>query len=88
VIGALFVRPLVRTSWGASRPALVLLVATGLASAWGALDEIHQLFTPNRSCDWRDWVADTAGALVGALSYIGVVTHRVRQRLRRTGEAP
>jgi VanZ family protein len=86
VIGALLVRPLVRTSWGAGRAAVVLLVAICLASAWGALDELHQLFTPNRSCDWRDWLADTVGAFVGGLAYVGVLRYRARQRLRAQGE--
>lgn len=83
VIGALFMRPLSRTSWGVARPRLALLCAVGLASAWGALDELHQLFTPNRACDWRDWVADTAGAVVGVLAVHGVVIARRRRRTRR-----
>lgn len=33
-----------------------------LVSAFGASDEIHQSFTPGRSADFRDWVADTLGA--------------------------
>ena len=81
VIGALFLRPLGRTSWGTRRPMLAVLVATALASAWGVLDELHQLFTPNRSCDWRDWIADTVGAFVGALAFLGVVRARLRRSL-------
>jgi VanZ family protein len=36
---------------------------TGLlvASCYGATDEIHQLWTPHRSSDVMDWVADTVG---------------------------
>lgn len=33
-------------------------------SLYGVTDELHQLFVRNRSCDFYDWVADTAGALV------------------------
>lgn len=29
-------------------------------------DEIHQLFVPGRSCEWRDILIDCSGALVGA----------------------
>ena len=47
-------------------PGRVLPWAVLLASAYGASDEIHQAFVPNRSCDLRDWIADTAGAAVGA----------------------
>jgi len=75
VIGALLLRLLRRTSWGA-RATVAVLLAVVMTSAWGALDEVHQLLTPNRSSDWRDWVADTAGALVGALIYLAAVRAR------------
>jgi VanZ family protein len=32
-------------------------------SLWGAVDEVHQLFIPNRACTWQDWVADTVGVV-------------------------
>ncbi|HEY3359889.1 MAG TPA: VanZ family protein [Polyangia bacterium] len=66
VLGLLLARPLARPGLGLGVGAQVF-AAMCLASAWGALDEMHQLFTPNRSCDVRDWVADTVGALLGAL---------------------
>lgn len=40
--------------------------AVALAAAWGGLDELHQHFTPGRSSDVKDFLADVAGALVGA----------------------
>lgn len=55
------------------KPTLSLL-ATSLitivfCSAVGAFDEWHQTFTPNRSGnDPFDWMADTLGGLLGALS--------------------
>jgi VanZ family protein len=48
---------------GVRRAALLALLA---ASAYGASDEIHQSFVPNRDCSARDWAADTAGAALGA----------------------
>lgn len=39
-----------------------LIAAVLLTSLYGASDEIHQMFTPGRSPDVVDWVADTAGA--------------------------
>lgn len=36
-------------------------------SALGAVDEWHQSFIPGRSMSVADWVADTAGAIVGVL---------------------
>ncbi len=37
------------------------------ASFYGMTDEVHQAFVPFRESSWLDWVADTAGAVVGAL---------------------
>ena len=34
---------------------------------YGASDEFHQLFVPGRVADVLDWLADTAGGLVGVL---------------------
>lgn len=39
------------------------LGAVAIAAAWGALDEYHQSFVPNRSADVHDWVADAIGAV-------------------------
>jgi len=36
-------------------------------SVYGCLDEIHQMFIPNRSAEVLDWVADVTGAVLGAL---------------------
>lgn len=38
-----------------------------ICSFYGATDEFHQLFTPNRTCDFFDWLGDTAGALIAIL---------------------
>ena len=38
-----------------------------LASIYGALDEIHQIFVPGRFADILDWLADLAGTLLGVL---------------------
>jgi VanZ family protein len=50
----------------------VRLVAVGamlLTSLYAASDEIHQSFTPMRTMDIRDWVADSIGGMVGAAVY-------------------
>src|SRR3954470_7993034 len=45
----------------------VCLVAIALISAYGAFDEVHQLWTPSRSgLSFGDWLADTLGASAGA----------------------
>ncbi len=38
-----------------------------IASVYGALDEIHQIFIPGRFAEVLDWLADTAGAVLGVL---------------------
>ncbi|THI85055.1 MAG: VanZ family protein [Nitrospira sp. CG24A] len=50
-----------------ARQALVLAVVT--ASIYGITDEVHQFFVPFRESSWLDWLADTAGAAIGALSW-------------------
>lgn len=44
-----------------------------LTSAYGLFDEIHQSYTPGRTCSVYDWVADVIGACLGSIAYIGVV---------------
>lgn len=44
-----------------------VLLAIALASLYGASDEFHQLFVPQRSCDAADWAVDTVAAALGAL---------------------
>jgi len=38
-----------------------------ITSLYGASDEFHQYFVPNRSSEIQDWLADFAGALVAVL---------------------
>jgi len=58
---ALFVFMALRLGLGV-KPGLAAMAAFVFASFYGGTDEIHQLFTPGRSCDINDWIADTAGA--------------------------
>ena len=38
---------------------------------YGVFDEIHQLFVPNRSAEFLDWVADIFGSVFGSfLAYV------------------
>jgi VanZ family protein len=50
-----------------ARQAVVLAIVT--VSVFGLTDEVHQYFVPFRESSWQDWVADTAGAAIGALSW-------------------
>jgi VanZ family protein len=60
--------------WGASRQVAshALLFAIVAASLYGMTDEAHQLFVPFRESSWKDWLADTVGAAIGALSWWAV----------------
>jgi VanZ family protein len=42
-----------------------LLLALLFCLLYGASDEIHQYFVPNRECNFFDWLADATGALLG-----------------------
>ena len=50
-----------------ARQAVVLAILT--ASVYGLTDEVHQAFVPLRESSWQDWLADTIGAAIGALSW-------------------
>jgi VanZ family protein len=50
-----------------ARQAVVLAIVT--ASVFGLTDEVHQLFVPFRESSWQDWLADTIGAVIGAMSW-------------------
>jgi VanZ family protein len=50
-----------------ARQAVVLAIVT--ASVYGVTDEVHQFFVPFRESSWQDWLADTIGAVIGAISW-------------------
>ena len=65
-LAALLARALIGEGVNLGRACLLAVVLT---SAYGATDEFHQWFVPMRSSDVRDWVADSAGAAIGAACY-------------------
>ncbi len=50
----------------------IAAAAVGIASLFGITDEFHQSFVPSRTCDVLDWVADTLGAISGALVALAI----------------
>ena len=54
--------------------AIAIVIAAILTSAYGASDEVHQMFVPLRTSDVHDWFADTLGALAGAIAFRAVST--------------
>jgi VanZ family protein len=66
VLGILCLRGMRRTS---SLPrGRAVIIAAVITALYGVSDELHQMFTPKRSADWHDAVADAAGGLAGALA--------------------
>jgi VanZ family protein len=61
------------------------LLSVGVASFYGMADEIHQMFIPGRNCEFLDWIADTAGALIGSLIvYFALfIIHKQKKRKLR-----
>jgi VanZ family protein len=64
VLGLLLTRQIseASTRWRAAALAIVI------ALAFAAADEWHQRFIPGRSTELADWIADSLGAAVGALT--------------------
>ena len=56
-----------------------------LAVAWGALDEVHQAFVPDRSAGLGDWALDAVGAALGLVAFLWA---RAVLRARRRGDRP
>jgi VanZ family protein len=57
-------------SLGGAAPRRAGLWGAGLASLYGATDELHQLFVPDRSADVLDLGADALGAAIGAALFL------------------
>lgn len=80
-LGLLFARAF--AGYGA-RPNPALVLGLFFASAYGATDELHQLYTPGRSPSWADWIADTLGAVTGALFWVKLIAPRLTAVAERT----
>lgn len=67
VLGVLFLRALAgglpaRISFGTAA------LAVALTTAYGATDEVHQMFVPGRFADWNDLLADGIGGALAAFA--------------------
>ncbi len=50
-----------------------------LCTIYGLLDEIHQIFVPNRSAEFLDWVADVLGTLLGVI-VVKIIIKNLKQK--------
>jgi VanZ family protein len=66
-----------------------IILAIGIVSLYGISDEFHQFFTPNRSVEIFDWLADTAGAVTAGLLW-QVTTHKrqIKKKLLAMEKTP
>ena len=79
VLGILFLLPLCGGRLLQIR-GVTAAMAVLLATLYGAFDEVHQAFTPHRSPDVRDLVADCLGAAAGAGAILLLIA--IARRLR------
>jgi VanZ family protein len=71
LLGALVLRALANGRWSGVTGATAWR-AWLIAAAYGASDEIHQLFVPGRTATVGDWIADTTGAAAAVLTLVTV----------------
>lgn len=64
-----------------SRHPAHIFVAVAIASAWGGLLEIWQMFLPYRTAEWADFVADSAGAATFGLVHWAWVRRELGERV-------
>ena len=58
-----------------------LLFSLLFTMIYGASDEIHQYFVPNRDSDFFDWLADAAGAFLGLLILLTAAKWKLRKNI-------
>lgn len=54
----------------------LILICWCAGTTYAATDEIHQLFVPGRSCQFRDVCIDSAGVLTGILLF-SLIKHKI-----------
>ena len=83
-LGFFFLLPATNGRWS-NVTGWTVAVAVVLSAVYGASDEFHQIFTPGRTADVRDLLADVIGATIGAGSMLVVKwvvdRWRIRQRV-------
>ncbi len=66
-----------------------IILAIGITSLYGISDEFHQFFTPHRSVDIFDWMADTVGAVTaGFLWQMSVYKLQIKEKSLAMDKTP
>jgi len=71
---------------GIDRSLLVTLSVLAVGFTIGLLDEVYQLIVPGRMTEFLDWVADSAGIVIGnriAMAYLSRRSARRTARMER-----
>ena len=69
-------------AWFAGGRVLPHWLTIGMGWMYGVVDELHQMFVPNRIPSFLDWVADATGVVIGyvvALAILLAVTRGNRE---------
>jgi VanZ family protein len=82
ILGALVVRA-ARVTWPRWTGKRTVAMAMIFCVLYGASDEFHQAFTPMRTPDWRDLLADMIGGAIGGLSCAAILTLLFARPVRR-----
>jgi VanZ family protein len=59
-----------------------------ISSLYGAIDEIHQSYTPGRDCNIWDWIADALGSVLGAAAALLADRLFLSRRRKAGADAP
>ena len=74
VLGVLILRTAYSFSEDSGKRSMLICWCAG--TAYAASDELHQLFVPGRSCQFRDVCIDSAGVLAGVLVF-SLIKHEI-----------
>ena len=75
VLGVLLIRAFDKTGFKVGLAKLTVL-AIIISLCYGVLDELYQRSIPDRVCDLFDFIADSAGAIIGIFLYIADAKER------------
>lgn len=79
LLGFLLARAYSKNVKVAKESSKMILLAVITAALYSTSDEIHQIFVPGRSCEFRDICIDTIGALLGASIYYLIYKKRANK---------